>query len=210
MNAITGKSYDANKNESEVADLIWKSQAGEMRALEELLRIYEKLILRISKRYYFQDGETDDVIQECRIAFWHSVMNYKNSKSSVSLESFAYICINRRLASALRKRSKGSTRLHNNAMAGKATLDKDRYTLTTDLIVGKEDLEEEYIFRETREKYLENIRNNISEQCGAIVKLREEGYSYKEIGEKLEITTKKVDNSMRKIKRNITPDDIYN
>lgn len=210
MNVVRGQGYNIDKNEGEVADLIWKSQSGEMKALEELLRIYEKLILRISRKYYFKDGETEDVIQECRIAFWHSVMNYKNSSSSISLESFAYICINRRLASALRKRSKGSTRLHNDAMASKAMLDNDHYTFGTDSIVGKEDLEKDYIFRETRNMLFEDIRVNISEQCGAIVKLREEGYSYKEIGEKLEITTKKIDNSMRKIKKNIISDDMYN
>lgn len=189
------------KNSEEIEELICQSQSGEGRALEELLRIYEKLILRISRRYYFQDGETEDVIQECRIAFWNSIMNYKSLRSSVSLESFAYICINRRLASALRKRTKQGTKIHNDAMLRKSILIKDSYGLDKDLIVAEDDIENDYIFKETRKAYFEQINQNISKECGQIAKMREDGYSYKEIGKELNISVKKVDNSIRKIRK---------
>lgn len=210
MNVIKSVEQNEGCNEEVVEELIWKSQSGEAHAIEELLRIYEKLILRISKRYYFQDGETDDVIQECRIAFWQSVMSYKKNSYSVSLESFAYICINRRLASALRQRNKRSTKAHNEAVARSSVIGKNFYTYKKDFIIASEDIEKEYILKETQKNCFDYIKNNISEECSKIVKMREEGYSYLEIGESLNISVKKVDNSLRKVKKNIINDDIYN
>jgi RNA polymerase sporulation-specific sigma factor len=208
MNVLGENADDPAMKGTGIGELVWQSQMGEARALEELLRIYEKLILRISKRYYFQDGEMDDVIQECKIAFWQSVMNYNNLENSISLESFAYICINRRMASALRKRTKKGTTIHTDAMTRKALPSKDVYSLEIDLPDFKGDIERDFIFEELKKEYLNKFNTEISRESGEILQLREEGYSYKEIGEKLNISTKKVDNTIYKIRKKIKSEDI--
>ncbi len=201
--------YEANEL-LRVKELIWQSQSGEVWALEKLLRIYEKLILRISKKYYFQDGDVQDVIQECYIAFWQSVMNYKDHENAIGFESFAYICINRKLASALRKRTKKGTSIHVDAMLGKTLPIEDIYKIEKNILVAKDNVENEFILREARKEYFNKIKMEMSNQSGEIIRLREAGYSYKEIGELLNISTKKVDNTIVQIRKKINNSDILN
>jgi len=208
MNVLDENADDSVIKGKGIEELVWQSQMGESKALEELLRIYERLILRISKRYYFQDGEMEDVVQECKIAFWQSVMNYNNLENSISLESFAYICINRRMASALRNRTKKGTKIHTDAMIRKAMPSKDIYSLEKDLPDSKGDIERDYIFEELKKEYLNKFNMEISKESSEILQLREEGYSYREIGEKLNLSTKKVDNTIYKIRKKIKSEDV--
>lgn len=150
----------------------------------------------------------EDVVQECKIAFWQSVMKYNNLEDSISLESFAYICITRRMASALRNRTKKGTIIHNDAMTRRALPCKDVYSLEKDLPDLKDDIERDYIFQELKNEYLNKFNKEISKESGEILQLREEGYSYREIGEKLNIPVKKVDNTIYRIRKKIKSEDV--
>jgi RNA polymerase sigma factor (sigma-70 family) len=208
MNVANDKALEGFTSDEELKELIWRGQIGEARAIEELLRIYEQLILRISRKYYFLDGEEDDVIQECKIAFWQSVLSYNNAPDAISLESFAYICINRRLASVLRSRTKKATLFHNRAMWKQKFFNLDHYSEDKIIAVSEDNTEREYILKELREEYLTKVGNTFPAEYGNVVKMRESGYSYVEIAEKLEIPVKKVDNILTKVRKKINIKDM--
>ena len=191
-------------NEYDEELLIVRSQLGEKEAIEELLIRYHQLILKISKRYYLKSGESEDILQECRIAFYEAVMSYDAKRSGLPLESFAYVCVTRKMNSCVRRANSMKNNFFNDALMNNKLISReDSDQDFTERYSNVQSPEEIYIFEEKKAKYLEDISNNFPKTFSDIIDLRIQGYSYLEISELLGVTPKFIDNSLRKIKREL-------
>ncbi len=87
-----------NSSDEELAEL---ANHGNQEALELLLKRYKELVnMKISK-YFIVGAEKEDIFQEGMIGLFKAIKNYNNEKES-SFKSFANLCIERQLITAIK------------------------------------------------------------------------------------------------------------
>lgn len=196
----------------DIQELIAGSKNGEERAFEELLEIFKRMIYKISKMYYFPDGDFDDVTQECMIAFWSAIESYDKKKSGRNIESYLHLCMTRRMITALRKSTNNNATFTNKALeivyetiyneAGPSVGEGILYPIYS------ESPEISYMAAELRKDYIKEIRGMDIKNFEEIAKLRYCGYSYKEISEILQLSSKDIDNILYRGRQNLRKSDL--
>ena len=81
-------------------ELIEKLRAGDAEIADYIMEKYKPLVRKKSNAVYLIGGETEDLIQEGMIGLFKAVRDY-NPEKSASFFSFAELCINRQIYSAL-------------------------------------------------------------------------------------------------------------
>ena len=89
---------------------------GDSAAGEELFRRYSWLVESKTKTYYIVGAERDDVIQEGMIGLYKAMKDY-NSEKNASFRTFADMCINRQLISAVKAANRKKHHPLNNSMS---------------------------------------------------------------------------------------------
>ena len=133
-------------------------------SFEELLHRYRGLLFTLCSRFRHRGLETDDLIQEATIALWH------NREKLLALGSVQQAALTWKVAR-------------------NAVIDALRhYEETEELLEYYDEVDED---RSLMKELHEQI-GRLEEPDRSIVRLQLQGFSYDEIGEKLEITEKNV------------------
>lgn len=133
-------------------------------SFEELLHRYRGLLFTLCSRFRHRGLETDDLIQEATIALWH------NREKLLALGSVQQAALTWKVAR-------------------NAVIDALRhYEETEKLLEYYDEVDED---RSLMKELHEQI-GRLEEPDRSIVRLQLQGFSYDEIGEKLEITEKNV------------------
>ncbi len=88
------------KNKSDEA-LAAAAQAGAEGAEEELLNRYKSIVRARARKFFLAGGETDDLVQEGMIGLVSAIRDFRPDGGK-SFKNFAYLCVSRRIYSALR------------------------------------------------------------------------------------------------------------
>ena len=80
---------------------VMMAQSGDMSAVEHLLYKYRGLVRTKTRSYILMGGEKADLLQVGMIGLWQSVMDYSPRKD-ISFLSFARICIERHVITAIK------------------------------------------------------------------------------------------------------------
>ena len=188
---------------SYVDDLALNAKNGQTWAEEELIRKYEKIIIRIIKKkgFYLPKGEDADLVQEGLIGLFLALKRYEPGRD---FNRFAIHCIYRHLASALKTANykkhisfNPSTSL--DAPCSQSQMEQslghflaDRQPLDPlDYIIQQEiRVQVQLLIQSLNLTWLElNVLKGILNQL-----------SYEDIAEKYGISKKSVDNAMQRIK----------
>lgn len=188
-------------------DLIEKARSGSSESLDQLFLRYKNLAKKLSRRYFLADGDTDDLFQEAMIGLFKAIQNYELS-SNTDFKTFASVCINRNLLSAI----KASNRMKNKVLSTALSLNSQGAIE----IAGEDeelwffvpskslDAEEELISKETTNEMLKKISEILSDFEKKVLKYYLEGKSYKDIGAKIDKSTKSVENALTRIKSKLS------
>lgn len=195
MSCKNGKNVESKA----VTTLIKKAQGGCQESFEKLLFMYELQILAIANKFYLQDGDLEDLHQEAKIAFHQAVMSYKFDEKYPELQSYMYICITRRIYTRIRKSRSLKNRMLTNAINVIITDENIELRMHPDYLA--ESPEETYMKNETYNEYVSILEEMCTQRAKDIFELRVQGYDYKTIAEKLNITKKDVDNSIQKSRK---------
>lgn len=162
-----------------------------------LFNKYYPIILKLSKEYsdkFIGCGyELDDFYQEALSAFYRAINAYDDSKDTL-FYTFVVVCIKRALSSFGRKIYSETT---NNLAIGAIELDKVENYI--------EDFSENPKVRERfygLENIIKNVIFSLSLEAGAILELKINGFTYKEISKLLDIPISSVEFKSRRA-RNI-------
>lgn len=141
----------------------------------------------------------NDLVQEGMIGLSEAIHDYKEQQNT-QFSTFANVCIERHISSFIRDMNRDKHKILNNSLS----LDSDNSTgrPLTEIIFDNNSLGPEKIFEKIegeRELY-ENLKNILSEQELKVLDLRLEGYSYKDIANKLGITEKSVGGCLGRIR----------
>ena len=87
-----------NKSDEELAAI---AQAGGEGAEEELLNRYKSVVRARARKFFLTGGETEDLAQEGMIGLVSAIRDFR-ADGGKSFKNFAYLCVSRRIYSALR------------------------------------------------------------------------------------------------------------
>ena len=77
------------------------AQEGSITAEEFLIKKYKTLVKQKSSTYFIIGGDKEDVIQEGMMGIFKAIREYRDDRNA-TFRTFAEICINRQIISAIR------------------------------------------------------------------------------------------------------------
>lgn len=184
------------------------AQAGDLNASEFLLYKYRSLVRTKIRSYFLMGAEKDDILQIGMIGLWQSIMDFAEEKD-ISFLSFARICIERHVITAIKTATRLKQTPLNTAISLEYCVEENDsdFSLTEVLVSGAElDPEEILIRRENGRMLRDALRTLLSQFEWEVLKRYHVGKSYREIAIDLECNTKSIDNALGRIKRKVAGD----
>lgn len=182
------------------------AQAGDISASEFLLYKYRSLVRTKIRSYFMMGAEKDDLLQIGMIGLWQSIMDYSPYKD-ISFLSFARICIERHVITAIKTASRQKQSPLNAAISLEYFADEsDSDFNLAEVLVTSSDLDPEEMLIRREDGWLlhEALRTLLSEFEWQVLKRYHVGKSYREIAVDLECNPKSVDNALGRIKRKVS------
>lgn len=177
--------------------LVARAKDGDDEALTALIQRYAPFVRMRAGAYGVKELDADDLYQEGMIALLTAVRNYCAGLNS-SFRTFASVCINNKLNSALR----AHMREKNAPMRGYLSLSEPEvpeealtaHTLDPEqLVIQSEETD-------ARNRRIETLLSLFERQ---VLKLYLSSYSYEEMSKQLGSSTKAVDNALQRVRRKL-------
>ncbi|MCX6343709.1 MAG: RNA polymerase sporulation sigma factor SigH [Armatimonadetes bacterium] len=181
------------------------AQDGDIRAAEYMLYKYRSLVRTKTRSYFLMGAEKEDLLQVGMIGLWQSIMDYSPDKE-ISFLSFARICIERHVITAIKTATRQKQFPLNSAISLDYCVEEaDSDFNLEEILVSDMDLdpEEMLLRREDARNLQASLRLLLSDFEWGVLKLYHFGKSYKEIADDLGCNTKSVDNALGRIKRKV-------
>lgn len=175
-------------------ELIQKLRSGEDDIQDYLMEKYKYLVKNRSRAMYLIGGETDDLIQEGMIGLFKAVRDY-NQEKDASFSTFARLCIERQLYSAIQ----ASNRQKNQPLNTYVSLSEE----TGEAAIGHlwEDSPESILVDQAaREDRMKKIIGLLSPFEMHVLELYLGGNDYQQIADMIDKTPKSIDNALQRIK----------
>ena len=188
------------KTDEELAEF---AKNGDKDALECLLKRYKDLVDMKVSRYFIIGAEKEDIVQEGMIGLYKAVKCFNPEKES-SFKSFANMCIERQLITAI----KTSNRQKHMPLNSSISLNANAYDEDNDMeLMEKLELQvlEDPLDTITKKEYYKNIETKIDQTLSdfekQVLTRYARGESYISIAEKLDAPVKSVDNAIQRIRK---------
>ena len=189
------------KTDEQLIDMI---KDGNEDALNILIDRYQKFVRMNTNKYFLIGSDSNDVFQEGMIGLYLAIKNYSPDKET-TFKTFAKMCIDRQLISALKSANRQKYNILNNAISINSELDDDTSNSNEMITVVKnsnaEDPLDIILDAEYYKKVKEDIYSQLSNKEKNVLDEYLEGKSYAEIAQKLECNTKSVDTALSRIKK---------
>ena len=196
------KDYDEMKDE----DLVEIIKSGDKSALNILLNRYKELVnIKVSK-YFIVGAERDDIVQEGLIGLFKAVKSYKSDMKS-SFKSFANMCIERQLITAIKSSNRQKHMPLNSYLSlNISAYDEQESNSDTTLIdIFDSNMIEDPLDTITKKEYYQNLEETIEKSLSdfekKVLSRYINGESYVQIAEKLDTPVKSVDNAIQRIRK---------
>ena len=172
--------------------LIQKAQKGDIVSLNLIMEKYKKLVMVISKKYFIIGADFNDVIQEGMIGLFNALTKFDIYKN-VQFKTFANLCINRQIISAIKKAYKNSK----NELLDDVNLDilnnNDRYLSP----------EEDIILNEEYNDLKKEIKSKLSNLEQKILTKFLNDKNNEEISNELNLSKKSIENALFRIRNKL-------
>ncbi|HHT95809.1 MAG TPA: sigma-70 family RNA polymerase sigma factor [Clostridia bacterium] len=182
-----------------INSIIKKAKAGDEVSMEYLLKEYSSLVRKKATGLFLMGADKDDLLQEGMIGLFKAILNYDETKEA-SFDTFAALCINRQMFSAIKGANRKKHKLINEYISI-YTEDKEDIPLA----IPDEKYNPEVIVTETEALHnLENmIRNKLSSMESKVLDMLIEGHSVAYMSKKTGKNAKSVDNAIQRIKSKV-------
>ena len=175
------------------------------KAEEILLRRYKDMVRQVSRRYYIEGGDREDVIQKGMIGVMKAIRGF-DPDAGASFGSFARLCVSRQIVSAIRRatRKKNAILSESISLNGSADPENERGLTLEETIAAADSDPAVQVFLNDLERFLQNDGNSLFSPLESEVweEMRAGGTS-REIAERLGRPVKVVDNTIQRVRRKI-------
>lgn len=180
-------------------ELIEKIKKGDDTAETELFERYKDLVVKISRGYFLVGGDLEDLIQEGMIGLYKAIKGYSGHKET-TFKTFAVICIKHQIQTAIKRANTNKNKPLSQAVSFQNFTGAENEDFLPVELVFESTPFERVIDKENFERLKTVIKDHLSDMEIKVLKLYLQGYSYKEISERLNISQKSIDNSLTRIK----------
>ena len=187
--------------------LIALAKQGNADAYDRLVRRYYGFVRLKASSYFLAGGDSDDLIQEGLVGLYKAIRDYRTDRES-SFRNFAELCITRQIITAVKTATRNkhtplnqylsfSSSPSSAAAEGEPTLDE--------VIPGPSvhDPVNQVISSEELQALVACLSTVLSELESRVLSLYLDGYSYEDVGKRLDCDTKTVDNALQRVKRKV-------
>lgn len=188
--------------------LVEMYREGETEAFNVLLRRYSNRIRFYAYRFYYTGMTYQDSAQEGAIGLFNAVLRYQPERGS-SFHSFAEVHIRGQVINAIKGASRKKHKLLNDSVSLDSTVTVDGEYTRMQVVRNTEPSPEEFFFQKMDEReevrkinsilttYLSNLERK------AFLKIYD-GQSYREAANEIGVTTKTIDNAMRRVRKKLS------
>lgn len=200
--------YSENKDYDNIndEDLIEYIKSGDKYAFEYLLNKYRELVnIKVSK-YYIVGAEKDDIVQEGLIGLFKAIKSYKSDMQN-SFKSFANMCIERQLITAIKTSNRQKhIPLNSYLSLNTSAYNEEEGECDTDLIdIFDSNLVEDPLDTITKKEYYQNLEDAIDKSLSdfekKVLNKYINGKSYVQIATDLDTPVKSIDNAIQRIRK---------
>jgi RNA polymerase sporulation-specific sigma factor len=192
-------------SDEQLAALASLNLEASQKAEEILLRRYKDMVRQVSRRYYIEGGDREDVIQEGMIGVMKAIREF-DPDAGASFGSFARLCVSRQIVSAIRRatRQKNAILSESISLNGSADPENERGLTLEETIAAADSDPAVQMFLNDLERFLQNDGNSLFSPLESEVweEMRAGGTS-REIAERLGRPVKVVDNTIQRVRRKI-------
>ena len=175
-------------------------------ALDYLICKYKDIVNSKVNKYFIIGAEKEDIMQEGLIGLYKAIKDY-NSEKQNSFKSFANLCIERQLITAI-KSSNRKKHIHLNSYLSlnmNAYENEDGNSETQVMEVLDTNVVEDPLETLTKKEYMLNVENvidtHLSDFEKKVLNRYIQGDSYVAIAERLDAPVKSVDNAIQRIRK---------
>ena len=192
--------YSTMKDE-EVVSLVHE---GDALAQDYLLNKYKTFVKTKSRAYFLIGADKEDITQEGMIGLYKAIRDYQNNKNA-SFKSFAELCINRQLITAIKAAGRQKHMpLNSSVSLNKAVYEEEGEGTYINMIESAEAVtspEMIFIGIENRNFIVENIMAALSSFEKRVLNLYLQGKTYSEIAQIMGKAEKSIDNALQRVKK---------
>lgn len=184
-------------------DLLLLAANGDSLAEETLLSRYSRSVRACARPLFLMGGDSEDLIQEGMMGLLSAIRQF-DTASNVPFKSYAELCINRRLYSAV----KSASRLKHLPLNSGIPLDDILSEESKPQAVGhpesgRRTTEEQVLDKESEEELLIAFSRYLSDFENRVLKLFLSGQSYSEMAQETGKSEKSIDNAVQRIRRKL-------
>lgn len=191
--------YDSISDE----ELVEMVRSGDAEAENALIDRYKETARARASLYYMLGADSDDVIQEGMVGLIRAIRSYDPARGA-SFATFAGICINRRILSAVKSAGRLKNSPLNESLSLDIPLDGDPARTLTERIPADSSTDPEALL------LLDELNRRILGSSGLLSDLEQqvvrgliEGNDYRHIAGELGRSHKSVDNAIQRIRRKL-------
>lgn len=183
-------------------ELIEKLRGGDTEIADYIMEKYKPLVRKKTNAMYLIGGEPEDLIQEGMIGLFKAVRDFDLEKE-VSFFSFAELCINRQLYSALEASNRKKHIPLNTYIS--FSVQEEGEGVDLEEVIADQALspEQMLIEQEGREEFHRRLEEKLSPMEKKVLYLYLEGNSYTQIGAHMNKPPKSIDNTLQRIRGKI-------
>ncbi len=188
--------------------IITEVQKGDKQALSYIMNKYKELVNMKVSKYFMIGAEKDDIIQEGLIGLFKAIKTYNEEKNN-SFKSFANMCIERQLITAVKSSTRQKHKPLNSYLSLNASAYDNEDENGMELINTLDNkMVEDPLETIMKKEYYEQIENSIQKSLSTFEKQvldgYMKGYSYVTIAKKLDSPVKSIDNAIQRIRKKAT------
>lgn len=191
--------------------LVAMAKSGSLDAEEYLIRKYKDLVRSKSQFYFIIGADGDDVVQEGMIGLFKAIHSF-DEKAGASFRTFADLCINRQILTAIKTASRKkheplneSVSLNDPLAVGDTRSSEESGVTLQEIIRGSREMEpeQELMMNALLDEINSNENNVFSALEMEVWNLYSRGHNYREIADILDRSPKTVDNAIQRTKKKI-------
>ncbi len=185
-------SEDTKKSDDRILSYV---QSGDKKKIEALIKVHMPIVEQVAAKYVNSPMEREDIVQEGMIGLLAAIKTYDSSKGA-SFKTYAKICIDNAIQSALRK----YYRLKDIPVQNVVEYQEEELSpLNT-----SSSAEDIFIAHERISMLTKALQQNLSDFENEVLRLHIVGCSYNEIAERLCKSPKAVDNALQRVRKKLS------
>ena len=184
-------------------ELLYMISENDEDANSEIFKKYEPVITKYARKYEkLVEGkgiDYNDLFQEGLIGLNSAINNYKNQKN-IKFSTFAFMCIERKILSAVKKVNRKKHSILNESFSIHYQLSDEKSEFEDILPYDKSGIEDILVMNENKELFLEKINSTLSKLEKKVYELRLRGYTQEEMALELNKSLKSIESALFRMK----------